>query len=71
MKTLKQINTLIMILRTTRIGIKSFIILLMIIQVAMFFLGIHFLIQGSFFDGLFNLILNPIGLYINIGNLKQ
>lgn len=49
---------------------KKFIILLMIIQATMFFFGIHQLIQGEIFTGLFNVIINPIGLRINIQNLK-
>ena len=51
--------------------ILSLIILLMIMQATMFFLGIRILIQGKIFDGLSNVIINPILFHINIQNLKR
>jgi hypothetical protein len=43
----------------------------MIMQETMLFLGFYELIQGEISIGLFNVIINPIGLYINIQNLKR
>jgi hypothetical protein len=43
----------------------------MIMQATMFFLGIHILIQGEIFDGLFNVIINPILFHINIKSFKR
>lgn len=50
---------------------KKFVIGVMIIQVMLFFIGIFLLFDGDFYNGIFNISANFIGLLINFNNIKR
>lgn len=51
--------------------LKNFTIGLIILQAILFSLGVYFVIIGHTYIGFFNIIINTIGIWININTLDS